>query len=205
MQIFNVEIEGVSPYSQSRNYEVERLQGEGNDDYARRTWKNHLHVNKDGEVFIPPNGFKNCLSEAAKFLAISIPGRGKSTYTKHIESGLQVAKPIVLLGADGKPIKAADVKCERLFLPADGRRGSGKRIWKYLPIVNPPWSGIVEIIVLDDTCLQTSKMTGLTVLEDIIVGAGQFIGLGRFRPRNNGYYGRFSMESFAEAKLAQAA
>ena len=67
------------------------------------------------------------------------------------------------------------------------------------------WGGIVEVIVLDETVLQTSKTTGLTILEDVCRGAGQFIGLGRFRPRNNGFYGRFDVLSISEAKMAKAA
>lgn len=55
MRIFNFNIQGRSPYSQSRHYEVDYLQGEGKDDYAQRTWRNQMHVTPDGEVFIPPN------------------------------------------------------------------------------------------------------------------------------------------------------
>lgn len=198
MQIFLVTINGVTPYSQSKVYDVERLQGEGNDDYSQRTWRNYMHQTKEGEVFIPPNAYKNCLSETAKYMNIGIPGKGKATYTKHFEAGVQVLKPI-LLG-----IKAADVKCEKLFLPSDGRRGSGKRIWKYYPVMDT-WKATVEVIVLDETVLQTSRTTGLTILEDVCRGAGQFIGLGRFRPRNNGYYGRFDIVEFTEATMAKAA
>lgn len=198
MQVFQVEILGVTPYSQSKFYEVEKLQGEGNDDYYQRTWRNHMHTNQDGEVFIPPNGFKNCLSEAAKYMNIPIPGKGKATYTKHFEAGVQVVRPI-LTG-----LKAAEIQCEKLFLPADGRRGSGKRVWKYFPYM-PNWTAVVEVIVLDETVLQTSKTTGASILEDVCRGAGQFIGLGRFRPRQNGYYGRFDLVSVQEARLAKAA
>jgi hypothetical protein len=197
-QFFNVEIQGVTPYSQSKHYEVEKLQGEGNDDYYQRTWRNHMHVTREGEVFIPPNAFKNCLSETAKYMNIGIPGKGKATYTKHFEAGVQVAK-LILLG-----IKAADVPREKLFLPSDGRRGSGKRIWKYYPLIEN-WGGIIEVIVLDETVLQTSRTTGATILEDVCRGAGQYVGLGRFRPRNNGYYGRFDVMRIAEARMAKAA
>jgi len=197
-QFFAVEIVGVTPYSQSKVYDVEREQGEGNDDYSRRTWMNYMHQTKTGEVFIPPNAIKNCLSEAAKYMNISVPGKGKATYTKHFEAGVQCVKP-VLLG-----VKAKDVRCEKLFLPADGRRGSGKRIWKYYPTLDS-WGGVVEIIVLDETVLQTSKTTGNTILEDVFRGAGQFIGLGRFRPRQNGFYGRFDINSIKEASMNLAA
>jgi hypothetical protein len=198
MQVFNVKIQGVTPYSQSKHYEVERLQGEGADDYAQRTWRHHMHVNKDGEVLIPPGAFKVCLSETAKYMNISIPGKNKNTYTKHFEAGIQIAKPIEL------GIHATDVPCEKLFLPSNGQRGSGTRVWKYYPLIDN-WEGTVQILVLDQTVLQISKTTGATVLEDVCRGAGQFVGLGRFRPRNNGYYGRFNVVEIVETTLAQAA
>ena len=83
MKILECQLRGVSPYSQSRFYAKDKLQGESDDDHARRTWRNHLHVDKDGIVFIPANSLKNCLSEAAKFLSISVPGKG-SRRTRNI-------------------------------------------------------------------------------------------------------------------------
>jgi hypothetical protein len=189
MKIVTFHLTGASPYSQSRPHLDEYLDGESHDDFRRRTWRSHLHVDKDGWVFSTPASIKNCLSESAKFMNIGIPGKGKSTYTKHCEAGVACIEPIRL------GIKAADVQSETLFLPADGRRGSGKRVWKTYPIL-PEWSGDVELVILDETVLQTSKRTGNPVLQDIAESAGQFIGLGRFRPKNNGWYGRFTVEDF---------
>jgi hypothetical protein len=187
--IVTFKIVGSTPYSQSKPHLVEREPNESHDDYRKRTWRSHLHVNKDGNVFIPPGAIKNCTSEAAKFMNISVPGKGKSTYTKHVEAGIACIKPIDL------NIKALDVEGETLFLPADGKRGSGKRVWKTYPIILE-WSGDVELIVLDETVLHTSHTSGDPILLDIVNGAGQYIGLGRFRPRNNGWYGRFTVENF---------
>jgi hypothetical protein len=180
---------GIAPYSQSKPYLDEYLPGESHDDYRKRTWRSHLHVDKDGEVFIPPGAIKNCIAEAAKFLNISVPGKGKSTYTKHVEAGVACIVPVQL------GIKAAAVQSETLFLPSDGRRGSGKRIWKTLPMI-PEWGGDVELIILDETVLQTSQRSGNPVLQDIVEGGGQYVGLGRFRARNNGWYGRYTVEKF---------
>jgi hypothetical protein len=191
--IATFKIRGISPYSQSRPHLDEMEPNESHDDYRKRTWRSHLHVDKDGEVIITPGSIKNCIAEAAKFMNISVPGKGKSTYTKHVEAGTACVRPVAL------GIKAADVDSETLFLPADGRRGSGKRVWKTYPVL-PEWEGDVELIVLDETVLQTSRASGNPVLQDIVEGAGQFIGLGRFRPRNNGYYGRFIVENFALQK-----
>jgi hypothetical protein len=81
---------------------------------------------------IPANSLKNCLSEAAKFMSISVPGKGKATYTKNFEAGVMVAKSPSL------GIKAANVQHEALFLPSDGKRGGSKRVMKYYPNI-PEW------------------------------------------------------------------
>jgi hypothetical protein len=140
-----------------------------------------MHSDADGNVFIPPMSFKNCLSEAAKYKSTQIPGKGKSTYTKHIEAGVLCFSPLVL------PVKAAGVSGEWLHVPSDGRRGGTTRVEKCFPII-PSWEGIVEFLIVDDIITEEIFKT---YLED----AGRFIGVGRFRPRNNGYYGRFSVES----------
>jgi hypothetical protein len=173
-------LKSVSAYSQSRHYQDEKLPKETAQDYETRTWRSRMHVTQDGFVFVPPMSFKNCLSEAAKYLGVQIPGKGKATYTKHFEAGVICPEPLVL------PVKAADVSGEWLFVPADGRRGSGKRVSKCFPVI-PSWSGVVQFCLLDE---QVTEAVFLHHLQQ----AGAFIGIGRFRPRNNGYYGRFTVE-----------
>ncbi len=192
MRVLNVTLRSASPYSQSRHYIKELEQGESQDDNYRRTWRNHLHADKDGMVFIPPNSLKNCLSEAAKFMSISVPGKGKATYTKNFEAGIMVAQAASL------GVHKDKVEMEALFLPSDGRRGGPKRIMKYYPII-PEWETQAEFIILDETVLQSSvKDKARTVFQEVLEGAGRFIGIGRFRPRNNGYYGRFEVADVKE-------
>jgi len=173
-------LKSVSPYSQSKHYNVPKLDKENARDYEARTWRERLHVDEDNQVFIPPMAFKNCLSEAAKYLSIQIPGKGKATYTKHVESGVLVVDPVML------PLEKDEVKGEWLFVPSDGVRGSGKRVEKCFPVI-PTWGGIVQYHILDATVTHE-------VFEHILNEAGKFIGIGRFRPRNNGFYGRFTVE-----------
>jgi len=189
-KIASFQLTGIAPYSQSRPLLDEMTPGESHDDYRQRIWRRHLHTTKDGEVYIPPGALKNCVAEAAKFMNLSIPGKGKATYTKHVEAGIACIKPI------GLGVHIDDVESETLFLPADGRRGSGKRVWKTYPVIHT-WQGDVELIILDETVLQTSLRSNNPILQDIVEGAGQYIGLGRFRPRNNGHYGRFTVSRFA--------
>jgi hypothetical protein len=185
VKTYKIGLQGTSPYSQSRHYVVDKLEKEGADAYERRTWRQRMHVNEDGRVYIPATAFKNCLAEAAKFLSIQIPGKGKATYTKHFEAGLMVIDPVVL------PIVAEDVKGEELFVPPSGRRGDGKRVTKIFPFIPLGWTGEVVVYVVDET------ITG-PILRQHMEEAGNLIGVGRFRPRNNGFYGRFKVESFQE-------
>lgn len=173
-------LKSVSPYSQSRFHNEPKMDKENHDDYEKRTWRKRMHVNSDGFVFIPPMSFKNCISECAKYLSMPIPGKGKATYTKHFEAGILVTEPLVL------PIKAEDVEGEWLHVPSDGRRGGTKRVLKCFPNI-PKWKGEAFFYIFDDTVTAD-------VFRRHIDEAGKFIGLGRFRPRNNGYYGRFEVE-----------
>jgi hypothetical protein len=50
------------------------------------------------------------------------------------------------------------------------------------------WSGDVTYHVLDDTISKDAFAKHLTE-------AGNFIGVGRFRPENGGYYGRYKVNT----------
>ena len=174
-----VKLESVSPYSQSKKIGSEREDKESYRDHEARCWRERLHVNGDGNVFIPPMAFKNCLSESAKYLGLQIPGKGKNLYTKHFEAGVLVTE-----GPD-LGVKPEDVPGEWLFLPSDGKRGGSKRVDKCYPIIHE-WKVTVTFYILDETITQE-------VFTKVLTEAGNFIGIGRFRPRNNGFYGRFNV------------
>ena len=180
MKIAVAHLKSDSFYSQSRYYTTPKLEKESSADYEKRTWRDRLHVDEDGIVFIPPMSFKNCLSEAAKFLSMQIQGKGKSTYTKHFEAGVLCVNPVSI------GIHKNDVIPDTVFVPSDGIRGSGKRVEKTFPIIKE-WAAKVEFQILDDTITKD-------VFEYHLKQSGRFIGVGRFRPRNNGYYGRFTVE-----------
>jgi hypothetical protein len=179
MKIAEVTLTSISPYSQSRKYDTPKKDKELAKDYEARTWRDRLHTDSDGHVFIPPMSFKNCIAEVAKYLGVQIPGKGKNNYTKHFEAGVLVTDPLVL------PITKDEVEGEWLFVPADGKRGSGKRVDKCFPVIRQ-WEGTVPFYILDETITED-------VFRHHIEQAGKFIGIGRFRPRNNGFYGRFNV------------
>ena len=183
---YEVKLRSDSPYSQSKFHNTPKIGKETPGDYEKRNWRKRLHVDGNGEVFIPPMALKNCLSEAAKFESIKIPGKSNATYTKHFEAGILIHEPIML------GIKGEDVKGEWLFLNSDGKRGGSKRVMKCYPMIEE-WKGTAMIYVFDE------NITGDVLFQHLDI-AGQFIGMGRFRPRNNGFYGRFKVVSLEVQK-----
>lgn len=180
-------IRGIAPYSQSRKISAPKLGKETAQDHEERCWRDRLHTD-DGKVFIPPMAIKNALSEAAKFLSMQVPGKGKATYTKHFEAGLLCFEPIELYDAADQPVISNKVTGEWLFVPASGRRGDGKRVDKCFPVVEKGWNGTVTLLIVDE-------MITPDVLAAHLDCMGKFIGIGRFRPRNNGFYGRFKVSN----------
>jgi hypothetical protein len=185
MKIVDITLESVSPYSQSKKYYVEKFDRELPKDYETRTWRERQHYDSEGRVFIPPMAIKNCLAEAAKFLSIQIPGKGKATYTKHFEAGTLVTEPLLLVAPSGKFVHKDEVEGQWLFVDSGGKRGGSNRVDRCFPVV-PQWTASGQVIVLDEIITED-------VMKEHLEKAGAFIGIGRFRPRNNGFYGRFKV------------
>ena len=175
-------LKSASVYSQSRPYQVEKKPRETPADYEKRTWRERMHLSEKnpGYIVIPAMQFKNSLAECAKYMSQQIPGKGKATYTKHFEAG------VIIMDSMELDIKADDVKGETVFVPSSGKRGDGNRVYKCFPKINE-WSGVVNFTIFDHTVTEE-------VFKTHIAQAGQFIGIGRWRPRNNGMYGRFTVD-----------
>lgn len=175
-------LESTAPYQPSRFYshEVEKLPRETHDAYENRTWRNKCHTMPDGKIFIPPMAFKMGLDKAAKTLGRQIPGKGKSTYSKFFLSGVLVMDPVVL------PYTIDDVKMDRIYANADGKRNSGTRVWRTFPRIDA-WKADVAYHILADEITKE-------VFEEHVKQAGAFVGVGRFRPENGGFYGRYQVK-----------
>lgn len=179
MKVAVVQLQSVSPYSQSKHYEVPKENKESPAAYEKRTWRERCHADDKGQMFIPPMAFKNTISDAARFLGERIPGKGQQTWSKHFEAGVLVTDPLPL------GIKKDDVSGEWLFVPSDGKKGGGKRVMKCFPVIQQ-WEGEMTFYVLDDMITED-------VFRHHLEQAGAFVGLGRFRPQRGGFYGRFKV------------
>lgn len=182
MKACTAKIQGITPFGYSRWIDPHlKQEKESHEDFDRRIWPEKIHADASGEAYIPPMAFKQALDEASRYLAMKVPGRGKTTYTKHFKSGVLCTKPVML------GIRKDEIKSEQLLMNSDGVRGSGKRVPRIFPVV-PSWSGEVEFAILDDIITEE-------IFVRVLREAGQLIGVGRFRPQNGGYYGRFVIAS----------
>ncbi|MCK9549200.1 hypothetical protein [Aquamicrobium sp.] len=182
---------GISPYSQSRAHDEPKIDDkESHDAYDRRTWRSKAHVDADtGQVVIPAMGLKLAIAEAARRLAIKIPGKRGATYTKNVLSGVLVVADMPL------GITRDDLREEVVFANADGKRGSGTRVFRRFPMVPTGWKATAEIHLIDSEIPEE-------VVERCLREAGNLIGIGRFRPQNGGYLGRFEVTAMKWNKTA---
>lgn len=177
MKICTATLESVSAYSASRNHDEPKHEKESHDAYDQRTWRSKLHVNGDGTIIIPGAGFKQALDSTAQFLGMKIPGKRNATYTKHFKAGV-----LVIDNLDTK-IPAAKAEMAKIYCNADGVRGSGKRVFRYFPMVRE-WHGTLDFYIADETIVKD-------IFELHLSECGKFRGIGRFRPENGGFNGRF--------------
>lgn len=171
-------LQSLSPYNQSHQHFDDKGERETHNDHEKRTWREKGHYNADGVAFIPPLAFKSALARAAQMLAIPIPGKGKQLYTKHFLSGVMCTDPLSL------GVKKDDVQPQWISMDGQGRKG-GMGVMKAFPHFEK-WAGTIAIHILDETITEE-------IFERVLREAGNFVGIGQFRPEKGGYFGRFEV------------
>lgn len=190
------ELHGLSPLCFSKKIHSEINTGEGYDVFEERTWRERLHIDQNGNAFIPPSALKKCLANVAGYLSEKVPGKGMATYTKNFTAGIMVTEALVLHNGSG-PIKADSVEGNRLFVPSrpsSGKKG-GSSVWKTFPTI-PVWHCAATVTVLDPLLVDRPEL-----VERYLGHAGKFIGLLAMRPQNGGYFGRFAVKDFKSTQV----
>lgn len=180
MRIATVSVKGLTPYSQSRALQSEKLKAETHDDFDKRIWKEHLHVDQEGGMFIPAVAIMQGMAAAASYLSKGgeLKKKGQATWAQNFNCGLAIAR--------GPKIEHTEVRPEPVYCNADGKRGSGTRVWRTFPIVDE-WSATLVIHILDNSIPEE-------IFATVLEAFGLFIGIGRYRPQNGGFLGRFTVE-----------
>lgn len=174
-----VNIQGVAPLSQSRQHHTPFLEGESNDAYEQRTWREKCNFDKDGVVFVPAMAFKQAMDIAAKRLAIPDPDNKRANFTKYFVSDV-ICEGHLSIGIAKDAMPAVTINAN-----VDGVRGSGKRVPRTFPQTQE-WKGSTSFLVMEE------KITH-DIFERVLQCAGRSIGVGQFRPERGGMNGRFEV------------
>lgn len=184
MRVATVQIKGLTPYSPSKAFTSEKKEKESPEEFDIRCWREHAHTDADGNVVIPSVAIGLGLASAAAYLSKGgfLKKKGSATWAQNFLCGLAVAKS-PSIGCHIDDCKEP----EMVYCNADGRRGSGKRVWRRFPFFND-WEATLVIHILDDSIPDD-------VFKQVLEAFGLFNGMGRYAPRVGGHLGRFTVES----------
>lgn len=176
---------GLSDLMFGTHVAEEKKTNETHVQFEERTWKQKVLVRPDGQVFINRFALTNGLEVAGKFLGKKIPSGRGATYTDRLRKGTQTVDDLLLFNKDGSPLTIDDIKPVPLFVPSDGKRGSGKRVHRIFPTVDG-WKVLKARLYVFD-----GKIDEETLVEHL-VALGKFVGFGSMRVENGGVNGRWS-------------
>lgn len=186
MKIYDVIIKGLTPYMQHRMDDVkleewEKKRGlivERNDvaqqDAARAEF--HCYRNGNGRCYIPSEHLRGSFINAGSYVKAKVGGRTKSM--KQIVAAMFMIEPDYIEIPDYDSI--------------DKRSGVNRNIKARVITIRPKWTeweAAFKLKIMNDT------ITDQTIRQ-IIEYAGDYVGIGSFRPTNNGMFGRFYVDLF---------
>lgn len=194
MYIARFDMIGISDLMFGTHVAEEKKTSETYVQFEERTWKQKVLTTDDGQVYINPFALTNGLEVAGKFLGKKIPSARGATYTDRFRKGTQTVDKLLLSNSKGKPLTIEDIEPVKLFVPSDGKRGSGKRVDRIFPTVHD-WQVIGAAMYVYD-----GKIDDETT-EEHMVAMGKFVGFGSMRVENGGVNGRFRVENFTTGPI----
>ena len=179
MKKYKVEVKGVSPYLMHR-FGVEGADTKTQKKVGKKDYKgeveNALYKSPDGEIYVPATQLKGSLMEAGK--QMRVVGKGKATYSKLFGAVVIIEPDTIPMSPQKWEIDERAVVIQRT------------RIIRYRPKFKD-WSLKFNVVVMDDDISLEVVKEGLDI-------AGNYCGIGDFRPQKKGSYGRFIVTSFKE-------
>lgn len=184
MKQYRIRIIGVTPYMQHRMDDVkledwEKKRGPiherpevSQEDAARAEY--HCYRNKDGHCFIPAEQIRGALIGAGTYVKAKVGGRSKSMKT--IVAAMFMVTP--------EEIEIPD------YDTTDKRSAVNRNVKGRVIVVRPRWNKWSTEFTLE---VHNDTITNEQV-EQILEYAGNYVGIGSFRPTNNGLFGRFEYE-----------
>jgi hypothetical protein len=188
MKKFKVEIVGQTPYMQHRHDDQKLEEWEKNRkliierpevsqaDALRAEF--HCYRNSDGRCYIPSEHIRQAMIAAGSYSKAKVGNAKRSM--KNIVAAMFMVTPEEIILPDYDTI--------------DKRSAVNKNVKARIITVRPKWNqwkALFTLAVDNDTI--TTQTT-----EEILNNAGNYVGIGSYRPTNNGYFGRFQVEKVEE-------
>lgn len=181
-----IAIEGLAPYSQSKALQSERADNESHDAHDKRCWRERIHADESGRVYVPARAFYSAVAGAAAHRGEKIKGKGGQQWGKKFLRGFRVVTPGPLTFR-GKPVTVADMKGEPIFCASDAKKNSvAGKVWRIYPEIGAGWTTEFECWVVDPDITRER-------VEEYAEYAGLLMGVGRYRPEKGGEYGMFKV------------
>jgi len=187
MKKYKVKIKGVTPYMQHRMDDVKLEEWEKTrglvierDDVAKEDQvRAEFHCYRDlknNKCYIPAEHLRGSMIIAGTYVKGKVGAQTKS-----------MKSTVAAMFAIDK---------EKIYLPnydeIDKRSAVNKNVKARIIVIRPKWTDWeVEFVLNVDNDTLTSE-----TVEKIITYAGQYVGIGSFRPINNGMFGRFEVKEF---------
>lgn len=142
------------------------------EDYIRALF--HSYQTKDGKYYMPSEHIRSSLINAGKFIKSKV-GNGKKSMANIVAGMFYVSPEEILLNGD---------------FDIDKRSAVNKNIKARIISIRPKWKNWAVKFTLsvdNDTITQETIRTLLDY-------AGNYVGIGSYRPEHNGQFGRFILE-----------
>lgn len=183
--IYRVKVEGVTPYLQHRMDDIKLDEWEKNrkhiierpeishEDIVRAEY--HCYRNSEEKCFIPSEHFRIAFVNGGGYLKSKVGVKTKSM--KSIIAAQLMINPEEILLPD--------------FDKIDKRSAVNRNIKGRVIVIRPKWSNWEAEFEMN---FDNETLTSQTIRE-LIVTTGNYVGIGSYRPANNGYFGRFKLVS----------
>jgi hypothetical protein len=190
MKDYKVKIKGITPYMQHRMDDLKLEQWEkqrgpiherpevNREDAVRAEY--HCFRNMDGKCYIPSDHLRGALIGAGSYVKAKVGGRSKSM--KVLVAAMFVISPDQILLPDYDAI--------------DKRSAVNRNIKGRVISIRPKWTNWEAELNLN---VYESTITNETITQ-LFEYAGNLVGIGSFRPTNNGLFGRFELTELTEIK-----
>jgi hypothetical protein len=170
-----------------------KVQKKDRNQRERETYRKKLYWTEDLGLHQPSEAIHHAMQEGANYGSLKV---GRKGLGKKIKAGL-IPTDFILLDGEGRRIEHDD---EERIIPfpnivnGDPSGRVPKKILRVRPMLLVPWTAWFDLHVFDGEITED-------LLESSIALAGQFNGMGDWRPK----YGKFILMSLEEVKDVKAA